>query len=182
MIRDFADKLIFPHILKKFPYFFCNLTVNHRVHIPPFAPNLSQMNPVGALTFSITKIHFTIILPYMRRSSRRSLPVRCTNKSHYINFTSPMRATCPAHTVLDFVTLIIFEEDKFVAIIFEEDQFVAIIFEEDQFVAIIFLHLLGLCKMSLLLFPPHKSARSPSSFYWLQELKYGDFKLRHPPL
>jgi hypothetical protein len=68
----------------------------------------------------------------MRRSSRRSLPVTCTNKSQY-NLTSPMRATCPAHTGLDFFTLIIFDED--------------------QFVAVIFLHLLGICKVSLLLFP-----------------------------
>ena len=69
-----------------------------------------------------------------------------------------MRATCPAHTGLDFFTLILFDED--------------------QFVAVIFLHLLGLYKVSLLLFPPHKSVRSPSSCYWLQELKYGEFSGR----
>ena len=116
------------------------------------------MNPVGALTFSILKIHFKIIPPYVPRSLRRSLPVRCTKKSQY-KFDLPYACHMPCPYRPWFCHL-------------------SNIWRGSQFIAIIFLHLLGLCKVSLLRFPPHKSARSLSSWYCLQERKNGEFSGR----
>jgi hypothetical protein len=72
---------------------------------------LSQINTVHALLFCLFKIHFTIILPWMPRSSTWSLAFTVSNYNSVFLF-SLMCATCPVYPILlDLITLIIFGKD-----------------------------------------------------------------------
>jgi hypothetical protein len=56
----------------------------------------------------IRNTHFNIILPFLLRSSQWSLQVPCNILCTF--FIYPLLATCPAHHILDFITLIFDDE------------------------------------------------------------------------
>jgi hypothetical protein len=70
-------------------------------------PILNQINPVHPL-----KIRFNIILPSLRRSSKCFLSIRVPHRNPVRTYPVPIRATCPAHTILlELIIRIIFGED-----------------------------------------------------------------------
>jgi hypothetical protein len=72
---------------------------------PALVPILNHMNAVHTLTLDFLKIHFSIILP------SDLFPSGSLTKILYAFLFSPMHATCTAHLILDFITLMICGEE-----------------------------------------------------------------------
>ena len=105
--RILLEKLTSFHLVKKFPAFFWNPKVHYRIYkCPPPVPILSQIDPVHVPTFHFLKIHLNIILPSTPGSSKWSLSLRFPHQNPV--YASPLfssiRATCPAHLILAFIT------------------------------------------------------------------------------
>ena len=84
------------HILRN------NLKVHYRIHKhPPSVPILSQSNPVHVSLSCLLKIHFNVIVPPIPRSSKSSPYLRSPHQHSVC--TSHIRATCPAHLILDLI-------------------------------------------------------------------------------
>jgi hypothetical protein len=74
-------------------------------------PTLSPINPAHASPTHVFKIHFNTILPSRPRSSKWSLSFRSPTKILYARLLPHVRATRPAHYILqNFITRIIFAE------------------------------------------------------------------------
>jgi hypothetical protein len=65
---------------------------------------LSHINPVHTLPYHFIKNHFNIILLSTRRPSSLFTSHTVPTKASYAILISHMRATCPAHLVLDLIT------------------------------------------------------------------------------
>ena len=62
----------------------------------------SQLDPVHALTSYFLNIHLNIILRSTPWSPKWFFPSGFSAKTLYTSLFSPVRATCPAHLILDF--------------------------------------------------------------------------------
>ena len=85
---------------QEIPRIWWNQEIHYRIHkCSTPAPILSQRNPAHASPSHFLKFHFNIILPYMPRSCKWSLSIRCLHQT--VRTTPvPLRATCPAHLIL----------------------------------------------------------------------------------
>jgi len=80
------------------------------MHNSPFPfPIVSHINTVSAPPSHFLKIHFNIILPTQGLRSGFS-PSGFPTNTPCAPRLSPTRATSPAHLILEFITLIIFDE------------------------------------------------------------------------
>jgi hypothetical protein len=85
--------------------------VHYRVHNSPLPFSIvSHMNTVSAPPSHFLKIHFNIILSTQGLRSGFS-PSGFSTKTPRAPRLSRTRATSPAHLILDFITLIIFDEE-----------------------------------------------------------------------
>ena len=83
-----------------------NPKVHYRTHKrPPPVYILGQPNPVHIPTYHLLEIRPNIIHPSTPRSPQWSISLRFPHQDPIHPFSSPIRATCPAHLILlDFIT------------------------------------------------------------------------------
>jgi len=74
------------------------------IQVPATCPIPSQLDPVQTPTSYFLKSHLNIILPSTRGSPKWPLSLRSPTKTLYTPRISLIRATCPAHPILDFIT------------------------------------------------------------------------------
>ena len=78
---------------------------------PPTVPFLSHLDPVHTLSSHCWKTHLNIILPSTPRSYKQSISLRFPHQNPVCTSPFPLRATCPAYLVLDFITRTILSEE-----------------------------------------------------------------------
>ena len=87
---------------QEIPRILWNLRVHYRTHKrPPPVPILGQPNPVHIPTSHLLEIHPNIIHPSTRRSPQWSLSVWFPHQDPIHPLSSPIRATCPTHLILE---------------------------------------------------------------------------------
>ena len=82
-----------------------NTKVHYRTHkgLPPVSI-LGQPNPVHIYTPNPLEIHSNIISPSTPRSPQLSPSLRFPHQDPIHSLSPSIRATCPAHLILDFIT------------------------------------------------------------------------------
>ena len=99
---------------QEMPRILWNSKVHYRIHkCPPIVPIQSQLDPVH--TPHPTSWSSILILSSHLRLGLSSclFPSRFPTKTLYMPLLSPIRATCPAYLILDFITrTILGEEDR----------------------------------------------------------------------
>ena len=80
-------------------------------HVPITCPVLSQLDPVHAPTSQFLKIHLNIIPPLMPWSSQWSHSLRFPHENPVYASPLPIRATCPAHLILNLIARTILGEE-----------------------------------------------------------------------
>ena len=89
-----------------------NPKVHYRTHKrPPPVSILGQPNPVKIPTSHLLEIRSNIIRPSTLRSPPRSPSLRFPHQDPIHPLSSPIRATCPAHLILGFITRTILGEE-----------------------------------------------------------------------
>ena len=90
-----------------------NPKVHYRTHKrPPHISILSQPNPVHIPISHLLEIHPNIMHPSTPRSPQRFPSLRFPHQDPIHTFSSPIRATCPAHLILlHFITRTILGEE-----------------------------------------------------------------------
>jgi hypothetical protein len=74
MVRILFEKPTVTQLIKKYPAFFMETNVHHRVHKrPPLDPILSQLNPVRPIDPYLPQVQLNVILPSTTRSPQWSL-------------------------------------------------------------------------------------------------------------
>jgi hypothetical protein len=82
----------------------------HSQVLPPVCIQ-SKLNPVHIPTSHVLKIHLNIILPSTPGSPQCSLSFRFPYQNPVHASPLPIRATCPAHPILDFINKTILGEE-----------------------------------------------------------------------
>ena len=104
-VNWFAASQEIPHISR-------NPKVHYRTHKrPPPVSILGQPNLVHIPTSHLLEIHPNIIHPSTPRSPQWSHSLQFPHQDPIHPLSSTIRATCPAHLILDFITRTILEEE-----------------------------------------------------------------------
>ena len=97
---------------QEIPRILWNPKVHYRTHKRPKpVPILTQLHLVLTTPSHFLKIHLNIILPSTSWSPQWSLSLRFPQKTLCTPLPSSIRATCPVHLILDFVTRTILGEE-----------------------------------------------------------------------
>ena len=84
---------------------FWNPEDNYLTHKSPLPVTiLSHINPINVSPSHFWMIHFNIIVPFTPRSSKCFCLSGFPTKTPYAPILSPIRATCPAHLILEQYT------------------------------------------------------------------------------
>ncbi|KDR16625.1 hypothetical protein L798_09464 [Zootermopsis nevadensis] len=78
---------------------------------PALVPILNQRNPVHTTPSCFSKTHFNIIIPPRLILPSGLFPSGLPINTLYAFLFSPMWATCPAHLILDLISLIVCGEE-----------------------------------------------------------------------
>ena len=98
--------------IEEIPRISRNPKVHYRtIKRQPPVPILGQPNPVHIPTSHLLEIHHNIIHPSTPRSPQWSPSLRFPHQDPNTPLSSPIRATCPSHLVLDFITRTILGEE-----------------------------------------------------------------------
>ena len=98
---------IFPRVVRKFPFVLPKHLFHYRVYIAPqIVSTWSQINPKHTLPYNSFKVCINnSSIPSSHTSVRQVCPTITS-----IYFLSPLRTTCSANFILDFINWIIFVE------------------------------------------------------------------------